>query len=72
MYEHPAAWRRKLRCQTLVDIAKKEMESGREFDEFSNKLEDEMESRWRLVTTTRKEYLEIVKMVLEKKYVLVH
>jgi len=70
MYENPAAWRRKLRCQTLVDIAKKELESGREFDEFSDKLEEEMKIRWRLVKSTRKEYLQTIKNVLENKYVL--
>ena len=72
MYEHPGACRRKLRLQALVDIARKEIESGKEFDDFSPILEQEMQTRWRLVSTTRKQYLDTIKKVLENQLVLVH
>ena len=72
MYEHPQAWRRKLRLQALVDIARRELESGKEFDEFSHKLDQEMQIRWRLVSSTRKQYLDTVKKVLENQFVLAH
>ena len=42
MYDNPASWRRKLRVQSLVKIARKELEYGKEFDEFSGILEQEM------------------------------
>lgn len=61
-----------MRIQTLVDIAKKEIESGSEFDEFSLKLEKEMQIRWKLVRGTRKQYLETVKKVLSNQFVLSH
>ncbi len=72
MYENSHSWRRKMRIQTLVDIAKKEIESGSEFDEFSLKLEKEMQIRWKLVRGTRKQYLETVKKVLSNQFVLSH
>ena len=71
MYEHPSVWRRKIRLQILVDIAKEELESGKEFDEFSEKLEQEMRSRWKLVYTTRKQYLDIIKKILDNQFVLI-
>ncbi len=71
MYNHPSAWRRKLRLQELVDIARKELKSGKEFDEFSHILEQEMQIRWKLVPSTRKQYLETVKKVLDNQIVLV-
>ena len=57
--------------QLLVDIAKQELNSGKEFDDLSARLDEEMYSRWRLVSSTRKQYLEIVKKVLDDQFVLV-
>jgi hypothetical protein len=70
MHDHPSVWRRELRLQTLVGIAKKELQLGKEFDEFSDSLEQEMTSRWRLVSSTRKLYLGFVKKVLDNQLVL--
>ena len=67
MYDHPATWRRKLRLQELVNISRIELESGKTFDEFSDKLDKEMQSRWKLVPSTRKLYLNYVKRVLDNQ-----
>lgn len=72
MYEYSQAWRRRLRLQTLVDIARKELDSGKEFDQITGKLEQEMQIRWRLVPGTRKQYLDTVKRVLNNQLVLMH
>ena len=71
MYDNPATWRRKLRVQSLVGIARNELESGKEFDEFSDILEQEMKIKWKLVPSTRKLYLVTVKRVLDNKLVLI-
>ena len=71
MSDTPAAWRRKIRIQSLVKIARKELEDGRVFDEFSDILEQEMKIKWKLVPSTRKQYLVTVKNVLEDKLVLI-
>ena len=71
MYENSHSWRRRLRIQTLVTIATNEMESGKDFDDFSLKLEQEMQVRWKLVASTRKQYLHTVKKVLANRSVLV-
>ena len=70
MHDHPSVWRRKLRLHALVCIARNELQLGKEFDEFSDSLEQEMESRWRLVSSTRKLYLDFVKKVLDNQLVL--
>ena len=70
MYENSHTWRRKLRIQTLVVIARKEMQQGKNFDEFSLRLEQEMKVRWRLVESTRRHYLVTVKKVLDNQFVL--
>ena len=72
MYEYSQSWRKRLRLQTLVDIAREELKSGKEFDEFSEKLDHEMQKRWRLVSGTRKQYLVNVKKILENQFVLTH
>lgn len=71
MYDSPATWRRKLRVQSLVKIARNELESGKEFDEFSDMLDQEMKIKWKLVPSTRKLYLITVKKVLDNELVLV-
>ncbi len=70
MYESSQTWRKKLRLKFLVDVARKQLESGKEFDEFSTKLEKEMKDRWRLVKSTRKEYLSLIRKVLDNQFVL--
>ena len=72
MYENSHSWRRRLRLKTLVDIARQELEAGKEFNEFSQKLEQEMQSRWKLVPTTRRQYLDTIKKVLDNQFVLVY
>jgi len=47
MAEHVQTWRKKLRLQELVRIAKKELESGKEISLVYEILEEEMQSRWR-------------------------
>ena len=72
MYENSHAWRRKLRIQLMVDIAKKELDSGKEFEEIYAKLEQEMLKRWKLVSGTRKQYLDTIRKVLDNQFVLTH
>jgi len=72
MYEYSQSWRRRLRLQFLVDIARIELKSGKEFDEFSQKLDQEMQIRWKLVPSTRKQYLNTVRKVISNQFVLVH
>jgi hypothetical protein len=71
MYENSHSWRRRLRIQSLVDIARKELDSGKEFDQITGKLEQEMQIRWRLIPGTRKQYLDTVKKVLNNQLVLI-
>jgi hypothetical protein len=72
MSEYSQSWKRRLRLQILVDLAKKELESEKEFNEISQKLDQEMWIRWKLVISTRKQYLEIIKKILENKFILIH
>ncbi len=72
MYENSHAWRRKLKIQLLVEIAKEELDSGKEFAEISETLEQEMQTRWKLVSGTRKQYLETIRKVLENQFVLTY
>jgi len=72
MYEYSQSWRRRLRLQFLVEIARIELKSGKEFDEFSQKLDQEMQIRWKLVPSTRKQYLNTVRKVISNQFVLVH
>ena len=57
-------WRKKLRLQELVDIAKNELESGKEISKICEILDKEMSFRWKLVNSTKKLYLEEVKKIL--------
>ena len=70
MYEHPAIWRKRIRLQILTEIANEEIETGKQFDDFSEKLEQEMQSRWKLVSSTRKQYLITIERILANQYVL--
>ncbi len=71
MADHVQTWRRKLRLQELVDLAKKELESGKENHQVYEILEQVMQKRWRFVGTTKRQYLDDVKKILANQYVLV-
>lgn len=64
MYKNFHSWRRKLRLQSLVNIPRKEIELGKEFDDFSHILEQEIQIRWKLVSSTRRQNLNSVKKIL--------
>ena len=64
-------WRKKLRLQELIDIKKKELESGMEINQIYEILDEEMQTRWKLVSYTRKQYLDSIKKILANQYVLV-
>ncbi|MGY5151114.1 MAG: hypothetical protein ACW9XA_02470 [Candidatus Nitrosopumilus sp. bin_6a] len=63
-------WRKKLRLQELMIIAKREINAGEEIDLVYEILEDEMDARWRFVGSTKRQYLEEIKKILANKYVL--
>jgi hypothetical protein len=63
-------WRKKLRLQELMIIARRELYAGEEIDLIYEILEDEMETRWRFVSSTRRQYLEDIKKIMENQYVL--
>jgi len=71
MADHVQTWRRKLRLQELVDLAKKELESGKENTQVYEILDQVMQERWRFVGTTKRQYLDDVKKILANQYVLV-
>ena len=71
MAEHMQTWRKKLRLQDLLDITKEELESGKEITLVYEILEKEMQSRWRFVSSTRKQYIDDIKKILANQYVLV-
>ena len=64
-------WRKKLRLQELVDIAKNKLESGTEINKICEILDKEMSFRWKLVNSTRKLYLEDVKKILANQFALI-
>ena len=63
-------WRKKLRLQELMIVAKRELDAGEEIDLVYEILEDEMEMRWRFVSSTRRQYLDDIKRILANQYVL--
>ena len=71
MADNILTWRKKLRLVVLVDIAKQELESGKEITKVYEILEEEMQKRWRFVASTKKQYLDDVKKILRNQYVLV-
>ena len=71
MAEHVQTWRKKLRLQELVDTAKQELESGKEITLVYEILDEQMQERWNLVSSTRKQYLENINKILTNQYVLV-
>lgn len=70
MHEYSQSWRKRLRLQLLVGIARHDLESGCEFDIISSKLDKEMQARWKMVPSTRKNYLNIIKKILDNQLVL--
>jgi len=71
MAEHVQTWRKKLRLQELVDTARQELESGKEITLVYEILDEQMQERWNLVSSTRKQYLENINKILTNQYVLV-
>ena len=51
-------------------VAKRELDAGEEIDIVYEILQDEMESRWRFVGSTKRQYIENVKKILSNQYVL--
>ena len=71
MVEHVLAWRKKLRLQELLVITKQELESGKELGIINEILDIQMQKRWNLVSTTRKQYLDDIQKILTNQYILV-
>ncbi len=71
MVEHVLAWRKKLRLQELLVITKQELESGKDLGLINEILDIQMQKRWNLVSTTRKQYLDDIKKILRNQYILV-
>ena len=71
MVEHVQTWRKKLRLQELVDIARQELELGKEITLVYEILDQQMQEQWNLVSSTRKQYLENINKILTNQYVLV-
>ncbi len=71
MTEHVQTWRKKLRLQELVDTARQELELGKEIALVYEILDEQMQERWNLVSSTRKQYLENINKILTNQYVLV-
>ncbi len=71
MTEHVQTWRKKLRLQELVDTARQELESGKEIALVYEILDVQMQEKWNLVSSTRKQYLENINKILTNQYVLV-
>ncbi|MGI9567233.1 MAG: hypothetical protein ACR2LL_09515 [Nitrosopumilus sp.] len=70
MSEYSQSWKKKLRLQELVETTKKEIDSGNEFENISCKLDNEMQIRWRLVPSPRKNYLIMIKKILDNQIIL--
>ena len=72
MSEHVQTWKKKLRLQELMDIAKNELDSGKEIESVYEILEKVMEERWRFVTSTKKQYIMDIKKILANQYILAY
>ncbi len=71
MAEHVQTWRKKLRLQELMNTVRQELESGKEIALVYEILDEQMQERWNLVSSTRKQYLENINKILTNQYVLV-
>ena len=63
-------WRKKLRLQELMAVAKREIDAGEKIDLVYETLEDQMQARWRFVGSTGRQYIEDIKRILANQYVL--
>ena len=63
-------WRKKLRLQELMAVAKREIDAGEKIDPVYETLEDQMQARWRFVGSTGRQYIEDIKRILANQYVL--
>ena len=63
-------WRKKLRLQELMVVAKYEIDAGEEIDLVYEILEDEMQTRWGFVGSTKRQYIDDIKKILANQYVL--
>jgi hypothetical protein len=70
MYDCAHTWRKKLRLQALMIIARKELELGKDISQVYKILDEQMTIRWRFVDTTKKQYLDDVTKILANQYVL--
>ncbi len=70
MIECAHTWRKKLRLQELVILARKELETGKDETLVYKILEERMASRWRFVGSTKRQYLDDIKKILANQYVL--
>ena len=69
MSEYVQTWRKKIRIKILVDIAKRELKSGKEIFQVYETLDQEMKNRWRIVLGTRKQYLQEINKNLNQSIV---
>ena len=69
MSEYVQTWRKKIRIKILVDIAKRELKSGKEIFQVYETLDQEMKIRWRIVLGTRKQYLQEINKNLNQSIV---
>ena len=72
MSDHVQTWKKKLRLQELVEIARKELEEGKERSQVDEILEETMVTRWKFVTSTKKQYLSDIKKILANQYILAY
>lgn len=63
-------WRKKLRLQELIVIARNELKSGKNISEVNQILSEQMKTRWRFVGSTQKQYLIDIGRILNNQYVL--
>ena len=63
-------WRKKLRLQELMVVAKREIDAGEEIELVYEILEEQMQARWRFVGSTRRQYIEDIKKIIANQYVL--
>ena len=63
-------WRKKLRLQELLVVAKREIDAGEEIELVYEILEEQMQARWRFVGSTRRQYIDDIKKILANQYVL--
>ena len=69
MSEYVQTWRKKIRVKILLCIAKHELNSGNDIVQVYEKLDEEMRQRWKLVSCTRKQYLEEINKILNQSVV---